>query len=194
MQRGAVFALKGRMEEARKEFAEAAQIAPQTNLPYVGQALLLIQQSEFAEAAEILRRRRAVSPKDYQVAWIFAEALSQLGAEPGTENEKEAVRALEDAVAANFGGAPVRALLGKFLARRGDLAEAARHFEEALKQEPADRNAAYQLAMIYRRTGQNPERAAQLFEQVQKATQAGPGNPAEAARRALVRIIRDGSN
>ena len=83
LQRGAVFAMKGKLEEAENEFLAATKAAPKVNLPYVALALVRIELSKFADAAQVLRERRALDSNDYLVNWILAEAISREGAEPG---------------------------------------------------------------------------------------------------------------
>ena len=188
LQRGAVLAMQGKMEDAEKEFLTAAQVAPQADLPPVVLALAQIDMSKFAEAADVLRAHRA--SKDYRVHWLLAEALSRAGAEPGSAAEKEAVAELQQAVRLNPGASQPRVLLGKMLIKRGDAAAAAVQLEEALKLDPEEMSAAYQLAMIYRDRG-NTKRAEELAEKVGKA-RAAP-DPSQFAHRNLVKIIREGS-
>jgi len=189
LQRGAVFALKGRPEDAEREFLEATRAAPSVNLPYVALALVRIEQSKFAEAIQGLRERRSANPRDYLVNWILAEAITQEGAEPGSAAEKEAFLALEDALRANTRGAQPRALLASLLAKRSDLPRATREFETVLKLDPNDAASAYQLAVLYQKTGAT-KRAEELFAKVGKARAE---DPARSAPRNLVKIIREGS-
>lgn len=189
LQRGAVFALKGQLEDAEKEFLAATQAAPKANVPYVALALVQIEQGKLAEAITGLRVRRASDPKDYLVNWILAEAISQEGASPGSPAEKEAVQALEDAVRVNPAAPQPRALLARLLAKRGDLDRAIREFETALKLEPDDAAAAYQLAQLYQQRGAG-KRAEELFAKVAKARAE---DPTRATPHNLIRIIREGS-
>ena len=189
LQRGAVYALKGRLEDAEREFFSATEAAPRVNLPYVALALVQVERSKHAEAIQVLRARRKLDRNDYLVNWILAEAITQEGAEPGSESEKEAVEALEDAVRANSSVAQPRALLARLLAKRGDLKRAIREFERALKLQPDDASAEYQLAVLYQRTG-DVKRAEELFAKVGKARAE---DPKQSAPRNLMRIIREGS-
>ena len=66
---------------------------------------------------------------------------------------------------------------------------AIREFEVALKIDPEDAASAYQLAVLYQKTGATA-RAEELFAKVGKARAQGP---AHAAPPNLVRIIREGS-
>ena len=189
LQRGAVFALKGQLDGAEKEFLAATQAAPKVNLPYVTLALVQIERNKITEAIDVLRARRALDPKDYLVNWILAEAISKEELPQGSALEKEAVQALEDAVRINPGAAQPRALLASLLVKRADLSRAIREFETVLRLDPSDAASAYQLALLYQKTGAT-KRAEELFAKVGKARAE---DPTRSAPRNLVRIIREGS-
>jgi tetratricopeptide (TPR) repeat protein len=186
LQRGAVLALQGKMDDAEKEFGAAAKLAPQVDLPQVALALVRIDTSQYAEAADGLRARRA--SKDYRIHWLLAEALSRAGADPGTDAAKEAIAELQQAVRLNASAGPPRALLGKMLAKSGDAAGAAAQLEAALRIDPEDMTAAYQLAMIYRDQGKTAQAEA-LAEKVAKARSAP--EPNQLTTRTLGKILRD---
>ncbi|MBZ5619417.1 MAG: tetratricopeptide repeat protein [Acidobacteriia bacterium] len=190
LQRGAVLAMKGRLEDAESEFLAAAGLAPQSSLPIVALAVVRIEMKKPEPAVTALRTRRKQNPEDYLVDWFLAEALSQVGVEPGTATEKEAMEALEDAVRSNPAAAQPRVLLGKLLVKRGEPERATRQFEEALKLEPNDITAAYQLALLDRKAG-NTKRAEELMTKVGKATSAPDAG--QRTRRELVKIVREGS-
>jgi predicted Zn-dependent protease len=190
LERGAVLAMKGRVEDAEKEFVEATRLDPKTSLPLVALAIIQIELKKPAEAAAALRARRKQDAKDYLVDWFLAEALVQMGADPGTANEKEAVMALEDAVRSNSAAVSPRVLLGKLLAKRGDFAGATTQFEAALKLDSGNVSAAYQLATIYRKAGKT-QRATELMTLVGKATSVP--DTALSPRREIVRIVREGA-
>jgi len=188
LERGAVFALKGQSADAESEFLAASRAAPKNNLPFVALALARMEQGKVAEAIQGLRERRSASPKDYLVNWILAEAISQDGPDRGSAAEKEALAAAEDAVRTNPRAPEPRALLAGLLAKRSELAHAIREFETVLKLDPNDAASAYQLAVLYQKSGD--ARAGELFAKVGKARAE---DPARSARRNLVRIIREGS-
>jgi Flp pilus assembly protein TadD len=190
LQRGAVFAMKGRLGDAEGEFLTAGKLAPEASLPSVALALVKIDSNMPEQAVALLRSRKARNPKDYLVNWALGEALSRTDIEPGSDNEKEAAQVLEDAVRLDPAKAAPKVLLGKILAKRGVLDQAARQFESALRLEPDNVTAAYQLALIYRKTG-NAKQAEALMAKVGKATSAP--DPAQTTTRELIKIVRDGS-
>jgi tetratricopeptide (TPR) repeat protein len=189
LQRGAVLAMKGRLEAAESEFLAATGLAPQSSLPSVALAVIRIEMKKPEQAVAMLRARRKQAPKDYLVGWFLGEALTQQGAEPGSPNEKEAVEALEDAVRWNPAATAPRVLLGKMLVKRGEPGGATRQFEEALRLEPGNVTAAYQLALLYRKAG-NTKRAEELMTKVGKATSVPDAG--QIGRQELVKIVREG--
>jgi tetratricopeptide (TPR) repeat protein len=180
VERGAVLALKGDVEAAERDFAAAVKIAPREVMPRVSLALAQVQLQRVPEAVAGLRTLRTEHPKDFVVNWILGETLSQ------TEAAEEAIPFLQEAARLGPREAAPRVLLGKLLARRGDLVGAARELETALRIQPEDVTAQYQLATVYRKSG-NVKRADELFEKVGNARGE---TPAEGARRSLQEVIR----
>jgi len=176
-------------EAAGQEFEAASRTAPQVALPYVSLALVQMQMNKMPEAIALLRERRKADPKDYLVNWFLGEALNRDGVSPGTPAEEEAVGALRQAVASNPNAEQARVLLGKLLFKRGDADQAIEQLTRALKLDPTDSSATYQLAQAYRKKG-DTKRASELFAKVSQ-------DKAEArdqfTQRNLVRIIREGT-
>jgi len=189
LERGVVLAMKGRFEDAEHEFELATLTSKGISLPFVALALVRMQMNKLPEAIDVLRSRRRLNPNDYLSDWCLAEAISRQGAEPGTPQEKEAVRALEDALRVKPAAGQAQTLLGKFLVKRGDLDGAKAALERALKLDPDDTTAAYQLAFLCRKKG-DVQRANELFAKVSKAKAEDRD---QVTRRNLVKIIREGS-
>jgi tetratricopeptide (TPR) repeat protein len=181
MQRGAVLAMQGRLEDAATEFTAAHRLAPDASLPLVASAVLQIERKQPELAVEALRAYRAGHPKDYLVEWFLGEALVQSG------SPRQAVEPLREAVRLNPAAVPPRVLLGRLLAQSGNSESAIRLFEEALKRNPNEVTAAYQLGLLYRKAG-NVKRAEELMAKVGKATSVPEAAPVSV--RDLVRIVR----
>jgi tetratricopeptide (TPR) repeat protein len=188
LHRGVALVMKGRLEEAVKEFQTAAELLPEDALPQVALGLALIQLDKNSEAIALLRRRTELNPKDPRVFWLLGEALNRSGVQPGSEAEKESVIALEKSIQLDPRMPQSRALLGKMLLRRGEVARAAEHLEKAFELDPEDMAAAYQLAQTLQRMG-HTERAKQLFTKVGQAK----SEKLQDAQRSMLRIIKAGS-
>jgi tetratricopeptide (TPR) repeat protein len=188
LHRGVALVMKGRLEEAVKDFQIAAELLPEESLPHVALGLALIQLDKQSEAIALLRRRTELDQKDARVFWLLGEALSRSGVQPGSEAEKEAVSALEKSIQLDPRLPQSRALLGKLLLRRGEVARAAEQLEKALELDPEDMTAAYQLAQALQRMGQTA-RAKELFTKVSQAK----SEKLQPTQRNLMRIIKAGS-
>ncbi len=184
LQRGAVLAMKGRLDEAETQFRAAEGESPQSGLPAVALAIVKLEQKQPDEAIAILRKRRAQHGKDARVDWLLGEALMQQG------SDREATEMLQEAVQLNHAAVEPRVLLGKLLLRNGQTSAAERSFEEALRLDPNDHTAAYQLAILYRKAGKTAD-AERLMAKVGKAVSAPEDNHTGA--RDLVRILRESS-
>ena len=189
LQRGVALAMKGRFEDAEDAFQRATELAPAESLPGSALGLILMQQDRLAEAVQVLRVRQQQAPEDYMVHWFLAEALQRSGVEPGTEGEAEAVRVLRKSVGLNPELFQSRLLLGKMLARRGELDEALVHLKKASAIDPDEVSATYQLALVHRRRG-DAAQAKDLFALVgrQKAE-----DREQFTKGGLLRIVREGT-
>lgn len=187
LQRGVALAMKGRFEDAEAAFERSAALAPERSLPSSALGLILMQQDRLPDAVRVLRARREQTPGDYMVLLFLAEALQRSGVEPGSEAEEEAVGALRKSIELNPDLFQSRLLLGKMLARRGSLDEAAVHLERARAIDSTDVSATYQLALVHRSQG-NTEKARALLALVGQQKQ----EDREAfTRGSLLRIVRE---
>jgi tetratricopeptide (TPR) repeat protein len=189
LQRGIVFAVKGQFPEARKAFESTLALAPETSLPYVALGLVMLQMDQVSEAIEVLRRRTLSGRDDYLAEWFLGEALNRSGARPGTQEEQEAIQALEKSVRLKPDLVHSRTLFGKMLLRRGDLKLAAEQLEKALELEPENIPATYQLAHVYSKQGDS-ERAKELFAKVSKVK---ADEREQFTTGGLERIVREGT-
>ena len=189
LQRGVALAMKGRFEDAQRAFERSSELAPGAALPGSALGLVLMQQDRLPDAVRVLRSQLEGAPDDYLVQWFLAEALHRSGAEPGSEGEAEAVEALRRSIASEPAMFQSRLLLGRLLARSGELEEAQRHLEKARALEPDEVAATYQLALVHRSRGDS-EQARELLALVgqQKADERE-----RFARGGLLRIVREGA-
>jgi len=167
VQVGVVFAMKEQFEEAQKQFEIAERLAPGRSLSYVALALVLMQMNRAGDAVQKLRERVRQSPDDYLALWYLGEALNRNGTTKGSPEQKEAIAALQRSVQLNADISQSHELLGKLLYREDRLDEAANQLETAIRLEPGNEAAIYQLAQVYKKQG-NALRAKELFSKVSK--------------------------
>lgn len=183
---GIVLALLGRMDEAEKEFARAAQARPEAAEAPLARAIALMELNRTAEAIDLLRQRRKLRDDNSQVPWHLAEALIK----SGEGNGAETIEALHRSIALNPSTARSHFLLGKILLQTGRTDEAIKELETAFRLDPENVAAIYQLAQAYRKKG-DAARANELFAKVSQAK--AEASEQQAGRRGLLRIVRDGA-
>jgi tetratricopeptide (TPR) repeat protein len=186
VQLGVVFAMKEQFEEAQKEFEIAERLTPGRSLPYVALALVMMQMNRAGDAVQKLRDRVHQSPDDYLALWYLGEALNRNGTTQGSPEQKEAIAALQRSVQLDPDISQSRELLGKLLYREGRLDEAASQLELAIRLDPGNEAAIYQLAQVYSKKG-DTVRAKPLFAKVSKMKTEEREN---FASRRLQQIIR----
>jgi tetratricopeptide (TPR) repeat protein len=189
LQLGIVFAMKEQFGEARNQFKIAADLAPDRSLPHVAMALALMQMNRPIEAVEELRRRVRESPNDYLALWFLGEALNRAGIAPGSPEQKEAIDALERSVRINPEISQSQELFGKLLAHDNKLQDAAAHLQAAIRLDPENVGAVYQLAQVYSRLGDSA-RSKPLFAKLSKMKAE---DREKFANRQLQQILRAGS-
>jgi len=97
---------------------------------------------------------------------------------------------LQKSIALNPAIARSHFLLGKVLMQRGQTDEAIQKLEVALRLDPENLAATYQLAQAWRKKGDIP-RANELFAKVSQAKAEAAEQ--QAGRGGLLRIVRDGA-
>jgi tetratricopeptide (TPR) repeat protein len=187
--RGTLLAIKGQSAQAASDFETASRLSPQKNLNYVATGLVLLELGQTAKAVELLRQRVVASPNDYLVQYVLGEAINRTGPAAGSAEENQAFQALEKSVLINPDFSPSRATLGKLLLRRGEVDRAIRELEKALELDPQEASSLYQLAVAYRKKG-NQARAKELFA---KVDQVKNESREQFMKRTLIRLVREGS-
>ncbi len=112
-----------------------------------GQAMLLVQDGDVEGAVAALRKAVELDPDSALLKITFARGLLEL------QQEEEALRVLEDALIDDPGSLEARLLLGELLSGRDQLAAAANHFREVLRQDPDHEEATLQLVGVLARGG-----------------------------------------
>lgn len=151
---GALEVRAGQMERAETMFARAQELAPEAAYGEVGMSLALLQSDQIDESIRRLRQQSERNPRNPMVSFMLAQALLREDAEPGKPAYEEAQQLLRRTLELDPNHARAHGLLGKNYALEGATAKAIRELEEALRLAPDDRTSAYQLALLYVKTGQ----------------------------------------
>jgi tetratricopeptide (TPR) repeat protein len=167
LQRGVLYAMKGQVDDAQRDFAEATRLAPRDASPQVSEGVLAMQRGDLSRSVELLRQSITLSPGNYLAQFWFAEALLRSGVRAGSQEGDEALAALQRSVESNPEFWHSQTDLGKMLLDRGDLDAAIKHLKKAAALNPVATSPLYILAQAYRRKGDS-ERAQTLIARVSK--------------------------
>jgi len=162
VQRGVMLVMRGRMEEAEKEFRIASSLAPDKPLPYVAMSEVWMQSGQTQKAVDLLREKSSLPGTDFIVPLVFALALIRSGADAGTPQAEEAIRALEESIRLKSNFPRSHAELGRLLLKEGKVDHAIAELKIATDLDPSDSGPLYQLGQAYRRNGQKAEADAVL--------------------------------
>jgi tetratricopeptide (TPR) repeat protein len=157
--RGAIHADRAELDEATRDFEQAASLSPDALYGSVGLSLVLRQNAQLPEAITLLRSKLAQKPQDATLNYLLGDALMRSEPAAGTPVFREAEQAFRRAVKARPQFAKAHAALGKLYLRSGDAAAAAEKLAAAVRMDPGDRLALNQLVMAYRQLGRAAEAA-----------------------------------
>jgi tetratricopeptide (TPR) repeat protein len=138
----------GRFEQGNASFQTAIGMSPGAGMGQVATASTLMQMGLAEDAVRLLRPLPLSEP---MVALTLARALLLKNA--SVQERAEAKKLLAGVITREPSLAAARSLLGKAHAQDGENALAVRQLEEALRLDPADRTAVFQLLTVYRKLG-----------------------------------------
>ena len=159
IQQGAIHERASRKQEAKQTFRKAIAAHPEHQLALAGLVTTMLLDEEIEQALDELRRGTERFPDDFYLHYLRGYALlaSLASAEEGkTTVQRKARQALERSIELNPDFADSYYRLGKILAE-SDEAKATEHFETALRLDPNDEAAKYQLARLYIKAGRRDE-------------------------------------
>jgi Flp pilus assembly protein TadD len=156
-ERGLLLAIEGDRGRAEASFVQADQVKPGWNLPLLALGVSHLESGENAEAAATFQRAIAKDPADARGHYLYATALSKMTEANSGRNRAEAIAALHKAIALSPRDARSHALLGQLLLAAEQADAAALEWQAALKIDPENPTALYQLGLLYRKQGRVEE-------------------------------------
>lgn len=183
---GVMHASAGFTEKSQESFKRAEQLAPDARHGRIGLAISLMQTGASEQAVRLLREQAARTPDDPLISFTLAEALLQQ-ADAAPEQMQEAQARLRQVVTRQPRNARAHSMLGKIYFRQQDTSNAVRNLEIAIRLDPTDRAATYQLMTLYNRLGRKPEAEA-LRTKVQKLVDTESTNESKSERYRLIRL------
>lgn len=185
---GVVLVRSGEVAKAQEAFEKAQSLSPESGLGRIGLASTLMQLGLAADAAQVLRGQLAANGPNAKAELTLARAL--LLKSPSEAEQREAVALLHRVLRQEPENAAAHGLLGKVYTQLGDTPNAIANLSAALRLDPADRTSAYQLMMIYRKSGKVKE-AAELASRVRALLDKENAEQDAASR---FRVVREDAN
>jgi tetratricopeptide (TPR) repeat protein len=140
-------------DTAKKDFALARSLAPDSDIAFVAAAQEAIFGGNIAEAVRVTRDGISKGHENFMLLTLFGEALFRSGISPGQPEFEEARRALEMAVSQRADYASAQLTLGKLYLTGGQLNDAITHLEAARRLNPVNAAVYSNLAVAYRKQG-----------------------------------------
>jgi tetratricopeptide (TPR) repeat protein len=183
-EQGILLALKGDREQADDSFKEASRLKPAWNLPLLALGISRLESGDATQAAILFDKSRTADPRDSRAHYLYATALSREADVISVETRAKAIAALHKAIEIDPKDARAHALLGQLDLAAGKADAAALDWQTALKIEPENATALYQLALLRRRQGKTAE-AERLLQAFQRVKAKKPDE-----EKSLVQILR----
>jgi Flp pilus assembly protein TadD len=173
-EQGILLALKGDRPKAQASFSEATRLRPDWNLPLLALGVSELESGNTAQAATLFEKARAADARDARAWYLYALALSKESDQTSGRTRANATAALRKAISLNQNDAGSHALLGRFELAAGNSEAALRQCEIALKLDPENATALYQLGLLYRKQGRtaDAQRLLERFQQVKAKQRA----------------------
>jgi tetratricopeptide (TPR) repeat protein len=167
VQRGVIYAMNGRYEEAEKEFQAASHHSAARDSAYTALGLSYIQQGDVGKAVQVLRERAKQDSGNAALQYLLGEALIRTGVGPGDEEYAEALAALEKSVRVNPNFAYSHIDLAKLYLMQNRNAEAIQHLRASVAIDNTSVQAYAQLGAALRKEGKTDE-ALPMFAKVRE--------------------------
>jgi tetratricopeptide (TPR) repeat protein len=153
-ERGVFQTLLERGDLAATDFAQAAKLAPDTEIAYMASAQQNLVEGKIPETIAAARGGIAAGHENYILLTLLGEALIRSGVAPGQPELSEAQAALEKSVAEHPDNSRSQIALAKIYLMADRTDDAIRHLEIARQIDPANTSVYSHLATAYRKRGQ----------------------------------------
>jgi tetratricopeptide (TPR) repeat protein len=155
--RGILNVQMSNLDAARADFETANRLDPAQTGGSISQAMAYIQQRDPAKALDAIEAQLRVHPDDALLEYLKALSLSKKGTAPGSAEFAQAMDAARKAAGAEHGFPTARDLLAEMDLETSQFMEAQEQSRLALKEDPTDEKALYQLIRALRASGKDPD-------------------------------------
>ena len=153
-ERGVFQTLLERGDLAAADFAQAAALAPDSEIAYMATAQRNLEEGKIPETIAAARQGIAAGHENYILLTLLGEALIRSGIAPGQPEFGEAQTALEKSVAEHPDNSRSQIALAKIYLLASRYDDAITHLEIARRLDPANTSVYSHLATAYRQRGQ----------------------------------------
>lgn len=153
-ERGVFETLLERGDLAAADFAEAAKLAPETEIAYMAIAQQNLVEGKIPETIAAARQGIAAGHENHILLTLLGEALIRSGVAPGQPEFADAQTALEKSVAEHPDNSRSQIALAKIYLMAGRYDDAITHLEIARQLDPTNTSVYSHLAAAYRKRGQ----------------------------------------
>jgi tetratricopeptide (TPR) repeat protein len=153
-ERGVFQTLLERGDLAAADFAQAATLAPDSDIAYMATAQRDLEEGKIPETIAAARQGIAAGHESYILLTLLGEALIRSGIAPGQPEFAEAQAALEKSVAEHADNSRSQIALAKIYLMAGRYDNAINHLEIARQLDPTNTSVYSHLATAYRQRGQ----------------------------------------
>jgi tetratricopeptide (TPR) repeat protein len=153
-ERGVFQTLLERGDLAASDFAQAAKLAPDTEIAYMATAQQNLVEGKIPETIAAARQGIAAGHQNYILFTLLGEALIRSGVASGQPEFAEAQAALEKSVASHPYNSRSQIALAKIYLMAGRSDDAIAHLDIARQLDPTNTSVYSHLATAYRQRGQ----------------------------------------
>ena len=153
-ERGVFETLLERGDLAAADFAEAAKLAPETEIAYMAIAQQNLVEGKIPETIAAARQGIAAGHENHILLTLLGEALIRSGVAPGQPEFADAQTALEKSVAEHPDNSRSQIALAKIYLMAGRYDDAITHLIIARQLDPTNTSVYSHLAAAYRKRGQ----------------------------------------
>jgi tetratricopeptide (TPR) repeat protein len=166
--RGVVYSLQGNLTKAQADYEAAIALAPAEPNPYLGLGICLMDQNQYAAAADTLRGAIQKGLEDVKLNYFLVDVLTRQGLTASSPQFQEALDTVDAGIKLNPTFPYSYLQRGKLQLMAKHIPEAVDDLQHAHKLQPDSTAITYQLATAYRLAGRSEE-ADNLFSQVSNA-------------------------
>lgn len=155
--RGVLYAQLGNYDKAMDDFGTANRFDPRLSFAGTAEGITDAQRHDFSGSLAKFRQQVRLHPGNAYDQYLLAETLAQRGADPGSAEYQEELRAAKNAVRLDPSLTVARGLLANLYLRAGKTDLAVEQCEAALKADPENQEALYRLILALRKTSRRGE-------------------------------------